>query len=55
MGFHLIGVSFGAFLAHHIAVATATLGAPAAWLPWWVLPLGFGAVGLLNTLSEAPL
>lgn len=48
-GFHLIGVSFGSFLAHHIAVAAHSLGVPAAGLvllePWPVPPLSSIAVG----------
>jgi len=41
--FYLVGVSFGAFLAHHIAVAVESLGRSAAGLvllePWPVPPL----------------
>tara|TARA_B100000795_G_scaffold173908_1_gene131253 strand:- start:1063 stop:1668 length:606 start_codon:yes stop_codon:yes gene_type:complete len=47
--FVLIGVSFGAFLAHHVAVAADALGHPAAGLvllePWPVPPLLRDVIG----------
>ena len=47
--FVLLGVSFGSFLAHHVAVAADALGRPAAGLvllePWPVPPLLRDVIG----------